>query len=229
MRLPAPLQEGRLLRRYQRFFADVELAGGEVVTAHTPNTGSMTQCAVPGHRVLLSRAANPARKLAWTLELIEVNDAWVDTNTQRTNRVAEEALCAGRIAELVGYQVRPEFGYRDSRLDFLLRKPDEAVLVEVKSVTLCDGGTARFPDAVTQRGQRHLRELALARLEGYRAVVLFVVQRSEARAFAPADGIDPEYGRVLREVVATGVEALAYRTCVTPTEVFLERALPVRL
>lgn len=230
MELPAPLHPGRLLRRYQRFFADVQLDDGSLVTAHTPNTGSMAQCAVPGHRVLLSRAANPARKLAWTLELIEVNGCWVDTHTQRTNRIVEEGLRSGRIPQLAGYQVQPEVRYRESRLDFLLQREDGAALVEVKNVTLCGaGGEALFPDAVTLRGQRHLRELALARQEGYRAVIFFVVQRGEAQAFAPADAIDPAYGRLLREVAAQGVEILAYRTRVTPAEVSLDLALPIWL
>ena len=219
MKLPAPLIEGRLLRRYQRFLTDVELADGTVVTAHTPNTGSMKQCAVPGHRVLISPAANPDRKLRYTLELIEVAGHWVDTHTHRTNRVVEEGLRQGWIGGLSGFEVRPEFRYHDSRIDFLLEKPEERVLVEVKNVTLCcDPHVACFPDAVTTRGQKHLRELLRARHEGYRAVIFFLVQRGEATAFTPADAIDPEYGRLLREVTAAGVEALAYKSVVSPEE-----------
>ncbi|MEZ4600056.1 MAG: DNA/RNA nuclease SfsA [Syntrophotaleaceae bacterium] len=230
MKLPSPLIEGRLVRRYQRFLADVELSDGTLITAHTPNTGSMKQCAVPGHRVLLSRAENPLRKLAYTLELIQVNGHWVDTHTHRTNRVVEEALREGWIADLAGYRVTPEYRYNDSRLDFLLEKEEGRVLVEVKNVTLCDPPrTACFPDAVTTRGQKHLRELMTAVGKGFRAVIFFLVQRGEATAFSPADAIDPIYGRLLREASASGVEVLAYRSVVTPEENRVGKRLPVVL
>ncbi|MDO3378998.1 DNA/RNA nuclease SfsA [Geoalkalibacter halelectricus] len=219
MKLPEPLVEGVLVRRYQRFLTDVRLADGSLVTAHTPNTGSMKQCAVPGHRVLLSRSSNPARKLAYTLELIEVAGHWVDTHTQRSNRVVEEALSGGLIAGLEGYQVRREVRLGASRMDFLLEKAQERAYLEVKNVTLCcRPGVACFPDAVTLRGQKHLQELRLAVEQGHRALIFFLVQRGEAHAFSPADQIDPVYGRLLREVCAAGVEVLAYRTQVTPTE-----------
>lgn len=230
MKLPAPLIEGRLVRRYQRFLTDVELADGTVVTAHTPNTGSMRQCAVAGHRVLISAAANPARKLRYTLELIEVDGHWVDTHTHRTNRVVEEALRQGRIEGLAGYRVTPEFPYHNSRIDFLLVRGNERVLVEVKNVTLCcQPRLACFPDAVTSRGQKHLRELLRARDEGYRAVIFFLVQRGEATAFTPADAIDPVYGRLLREVVAAGVEALACKSIVSPEENRVGEQIPILL
>lgn len=230
MRLPAPLLPGRLLRRYQRFLADVELADGRVVTAHTPNTGSMLQCAVPGHQVLVSIADNPARKLGYTLELIRVGGHWVDTHTHRTNRVVEEALRSGAIAELAGYQVAPEVRCGASRLDFGLERAGEQVLVEVKNVTLlCGADVACFPDAVTTRGQKHLRELLEVHRQGARAVIFFLVQRGEATAFTPADQIDPEYGRLLREVVAAGVEVLAYRSIVSPEENRVGKRLEVNL
>jgi len=230
MHLPAPLLEGRLLRRYKRFFTDIELPDGTVVTAHTPNTGSMQQCALPGRRVLISTTDNPRRKLRYTLELIEVNGRWVDTHTLRTNRVVEEGLRSGSIAELSGYEVRPEFPFGDSRIDFLLKNDREQVLVEVKNVTLCSADrVAAFPDAVTVRGQKHLLELTAATRQGYRAVIFFLVQRSEATTFSPADDIDPEYGRLLRRAVAQGVEALAYKTSVSPQENRLEKRIPVVL
>lgn len=230
MLLPHPLLAGRLLRRYQRFFADVELSDGRIITAHTPNTGSMKQCAVPGHRVLLSTSANPARKLPFTWELVEVNGHWVDVNTQRANRVVEEALRSGVLPELAGGVVRPEYAWGASRFDFLVERGEERTLLEVKNVTLCCGDrVACFPDAVTERGQKHLRELLRAKGEGWRAVIFFLVQRGEAESFTPADAIDPEYGRLLREAVAGGVEALAYRTLVTTATVTIDRALPVML
>ncbi|MBE0599441.1 MAG: DNA/RNA nuclease SfsA [Desulfuromonadales bacterium] len=230
MKLPAPLVEGKLVRRYQRFLADIELPDGRVVIAHTPNTGSMLQCAVAGHPVLISRADNPARKLDWTLELILVNGHWVDTHTHRTNRVVEEALRAGEIAGLAGYQVIAEQRFGTSRLDFLLQKGEEKVYLEVKNVTLTDGGAvACFPDAVTERGRRHLHELLDAVRQGDRAVIFFLVQRGEAAAFSPADQIDPAYGRTLREVAAQGVEVIACRSIVTREENRVGERLPVIL
>lgn len=230
MQLPQPLLEGRLLRRYQRFFAEVELADGRVVTAHTPNTGSMRQCAVAGHRVLLSTSTNPARKLPYTWELVEVNGHWADVNTQRANRVVEEGLRTGTVPEFAECGVRPEFLWGISRFDFLLERAGERTLLEVKNVTLCcRDEVACFPDAVTGRGQKHLRELLRAKGEGWRTAVLFLVQRGAATAFTPADAIDPEYGRLLRAAVAGGVEALAYRTLVTSETVTIDRALPVVL
>ncbi|RLB73971.1 MAG: DNA/RNA nuclease SfsA [Deltaproteobacteria bacterium] len=219
MKLPAPLIKGILLRRYKRFFTDVELSDGTVVIAHTPNTGSMKQCAIAGYQVLISKTDNPKRKLKYTLELIRIGDHWVDTHTQRTNRVVEEALRNNKIRSLENFQVQPEYKFGESRIDFYLQKDDDQVLLEVKNVTLCcNGTTACFPDAVTTRGQKHLRELLAAKKLGYRAVIFFLVQRAEALEFSPADDIDPEYGRLLREVVAGGVEAMAYKTIVTPEE-----------
>lgn len=230
MRLPEPLLRGRLIRRYKRFFADVELDDGRQVTAHTPNTGSMLQCAVPGHRVLISANDNPKRKLKFTLELIEVNGHWVDTHTQRTNRVVEEGLREGSISELAGGQVTPEFRIGDSRLDFLVERGSEKILVEVKNVTLTDDETtALFPDAVTTRGQKHLKELQTAVAGGCRGVIFFLVQRGEAESFAPADHIDPQYGRLLREVVASGVEVLAYKSVVTVESNRVGRKIPVHI
>lgn len=229
MQLPYPLIEGRLLSRYKRFFADVELADGTVVTAHTPNTGSMAQCAIPGYPVLISATDDPKRKLKFTLELIRVDDHWVDTHTQRTNRVVEEALLADKIAEFSGYRLQREYRYGASRIDFYLEKETERVLLEVKNVTLCEDSVARFPDAVTIRGQKHLLELQEAVSQGYRGVIFFLIQRAEATSFSPADEIDPEYGRLLREVVAAGVEPLAYKTLVSPQENRTGLRIPVCL
>ena len=230
MKLPCPLLEGILLRRYKRFFTDIELLDGTVVIAHTPNTGSMKQCAMAGHKVLISKSDDPKRKLKYTLELIKVGAYWVDTHTQRTNRVVEEALRNGWIESLGGFKVTPEYKFGDSRIDFYLEKANSRVLVEVKNVTLCcDEMTACFPDAVTTRGQKHLRELLSAKQQGYRAVIFFLIQRSEATEFSPADDIDPEYGRLLREVVAGGVEAMAYKTIVTPQENRVGEQIPVVL
>lgn len=230
MKLPVPLIKGTLLRRYKRFFTDIELEDGQVVVAHTPNTGSMRQCAIAGYDVLVSESNNPKRKLKYTLELIRVGDHWVDTHTQRTNRVVEEALRNNWINSLEDYRLQPEYKFGESRIDFYLEKGEKKVLLEVKNVTLCcNETTACFPDAVTTRGQKHLRELLAAKQQGYRAIIFFLVQRSEATEFSPADDIDPEYGRLLREVVAGGVEAMAYKTIVTPEENRLGEPIPVVL
>lgn len=229
-KLPSPLFPGRLLRRYQRFLADVELDDGRVVTAHTPNTGSMCQCAVPGKKVLLSRSDNPKRKLAWSWELVRVDGCWADINTHRANRVVEEGLRQDAIEGLTGYTVQPEYPFGRSRLDFCLDNGCEQVLVEVKNVTLCCAPkVACFPDAVTVRGQKHLRELAAAVNAGWRAVIFFVVQRGKAELFVPADDIDPQYGHLLRWAAGEGVEILAYQTAVTRQEVRLTKQLEVRL
>jgi sugar fermentation stimulation protein A len=207
---------GRLVRRYKRFLADVELEDGSLVTAHTANTGTMLQCAVPGAEVLLSQSNNPKRKLPYSWELVRVNEHWVDINTHRANRVVEEALREDKIPELAGYDVTPEFSYANSRIDFMLQKGDEKVLLEVKNVTLCCEPTvACFPDAVTTRGQKHLRDLMAAVSDGWRAGVFFLVQRGEAETFTAADKIDAEYGRLLREAVNCGVEVFACGTIVS--------------
>lgn len=230
MKLPQPLIAGHLVRRYKRFLADIELNDGSLVTAHTPNTGSMLQCAVPGQAVLLSKSDNPKRKLAWSWELVNVNNRWVDINTHRANRVVEEALRGNGIAEFQGYTVRPEFPFAESRIDFMLESPCEKVLLEVKNVTLCcQESVACFPDAVTVRGQKHLHDLMTAAKNGWRAVIFFLVQRGEAEAFTPADDIDAEYGRLLRGAVNGGVEALAYRSVVSPEETRIGGRITIKL
>ena len=230
MVLPQPLVAGRLVRRYKRFLADIELEDGSLVTAHTPNTGSMQQCAVPGQQVLLSKSDNPKRKLAWSWELVRVNEHWVDINTHRANRVVEEALRNNVLRCFQNYSVLPEFPFAESRIDFMLEGANEKVLLEVKNVTLCcQPGVACFPDAVTTRGQKHLRDLMLAKEQGWRAVIFFLVQRSDAQTFSPADEIDAEYGRLLREAVSCGVEALAYRTRVSPESSKVDQQIPICL
>ena len=231
MRMPADLLQGTLLRRYKRFLADVRLPDGETVTAHCPNSGSMKGCNTPGSPVLLSRSENPRRKLAFTWEMIRIGRVWVGVNTHTTNLLAREGIEKGVVEELQGYaSLRREVRFgANSRLDFLLTGATGRCYVEVKNVTLVEGGVARFPDAVTLRGQKHLDELVRARRMGHRAAMLFVVQRGDARAVAPADDIDPAYGAGLRRAVRSGVEALAYRARVTRKEIALRRRLPVLL
>ena len=213
MRFAEPLVEGRLVRRYQRFLADVDTAAGRV-TAHCPNTGSMLGCAEPGMRVWLSPASNPARKLAWTWELVETAPGvLVGVHTGRSNTLVREAIELGRVPELRGYDaIRPEVKYGEgSRIDFLLQGPGRPdCYVEVKNVTAAvEGRIGYFPDAVTTRGARHLREMSAMVVAGHRAVLVFCVQREDVDAVRPADHIDPDYGRALRAALAAGVEVLA--------------------
>ena len=232
MRFETPLIPGVLLRRYKRFLADVRLEDGREVTAHTANTGSMRTCAEPGSQVWLSHHGDPKRKLAYTWEISQSAGTWVGIHTQRANRLAEEAIAQGAIPSLVGYtHIRREVSYgKNSRVDLLLQAqghPD--CLVEVKNVTLVQAGQALFPDAVTERGARHLEELMLQVAQGNRAVMLFVVQRTDAQTFAPADDIDPHYGKLLRQAKASGVEVLAWDFWVSPEEIRIRQALKLDL
>lgn len=223
--------EGRLIKRYKRFLADVELADGSMVTVHCPNSGSMKGCATPGSRVFLSRSANSGRKYPLTWELVEADSFWVGINTGLPNRLTREAIENGTVAELHGYAaIRPEVPYGEhSRIDLLLEGQTGRCFVEVKNVTLVENGRALFPDAVTTRGQKHLNELMRVVREGDRGVIFFTVQRGDGNSVSPADGIDPEYGRLLRLALENGVEALAYRAVVTPEEIRLTERLPVIL
>ncbi|HVP28747.1 MAG TPA: DNA/RNA nuclease SfsA [Myxococcota bacterium] len=226
--------EGSLLRRYQRFFADVALADGRVLTVHCPNPGSMLGCATPGARVRCSTSESPTRKLAHTLEMIRVGRAWVGLHTTRANQLVAAALAARRLPFLEGYAtVRREAAAGDgARLDFRLddhASDPRPAWVEVKSVTLAAGRLARFPDSVTERGRRHLETLAKLRARGERALLLFVVQRADCDRVEPADDLDPAYGRALRAAAAGGVELRAIRARVSPRALALEGELPVLL
>jgi sugar fermentation stimulation protein A len=220
------LVPGRLIRRYQRFLADVKLEDGRIVTAHCPNSGSMLGCNRPGSRVFLSRATNPDRRTAFTWEMIRVGRVWVGIHTLRTNQVVEEALREGRVPSLSGYSsIRREAAWGDhTRFDFLLGGNGDRAFVEVKNVTLLVDRTAAFPDSVSERGQKHLRELARAvslsrrRRHKTRGVLVFLIHRSDAGVMRPADEIDPDYGALLRRVVKRGVEVVVLRGRVTPRE-----------
>ena len=230
MKLPEHLLTGTLIRRYQRFLADVELESGETITVHCPNSGSMTGCAVPGSRVVLSRSDRPGRKYPCTWELVQVGGCWIGINTGITPALVREGIACGVVTELQGYgTIRPEVRRGDSRLDLLLTGERGTCWVEVKNVTLAENGLALFPDAVTERGRKHLAELMGVVRSGERGVIFFVVQRGDCRAMSPADRIDPRYGALLREAVAAGVEALAYRAEVSPEGVALAVRLPVEL
>jgi sugar fermentation stimulation protein A len=238
VRYDQPLVAGTLVQRYKRFFADVEIGHGRArrtVTAHCANPGSMRTCAEPGGRVWLLPAGGPRRKLAWTWELAETGGAMICVNTARGNQLVAEALAAGVITELAGYdQIRREVACGDSRLDFGLTRGDgdrlDRCLVEVKTVTMDRGrGTAAFPDSVTSRGSRHLDELIAVRRAGHRAVLLFCAARADAVRVVPADDIDPTYGAALRRAAAAGVEILAYRCAIATDGMHLATRIDVVL
>jgi sugar fermentation stimulation protein A len=249
VRFDRPLVAGRFLRREKRFLVHAELPDGRRVVAHTNNTGSMKGCLAPGHRLWLSPAANPARKLQWTLEIVEAPSARqpgrrqglikVGVNTLLANRLVREAMENGVIGELSGYHhLRSEVqisGSR-SRIDFALETEHRTgaataaqTWVEVKNVSLVEAGRGLFPDAPTERGRRHLAALAERAAAGDRAVLVFCIQRGDVQSMAPADGIDPHYGRLLREVAAAGVEVLPYRARVTLSSIVLRDRLPLVL
>ena len=227
-----PLVEGRLLKRYKRFLADVRLMDARVVTAHCNNTGSMKGCAEPGSRVWLSVSDNPKRKYAHSWELVESQGCLVGINTILPNRLVSLSIEEGLVPNLKGYDaVRREVSVKKgSRLDMALFKAGYPVCnVEVKNCTLVRGGVAAFPDAVSERGRKHLLPLVDLNERGERSVIFFLVQRPDAISFTPADDIDSVYGKTLREVVKKGVEIEAWRARVTTEAIWLEMKLPVVL
>ena len=222
---------GNLIRRYKRFLADIQLNDEEVITAHCPNSGSMLSCDIPGSEVLLSYQQNPKRKFAYTWEMIKINSIWVGINTIVPNRLVYESIMENKISELTGYReiFREQKVGQKSRLDLMLRDKKNVCYVEIKNVTLVENGMALFPDAVTTRGTRHLQELIRLKEQGHRAVMLFVIQREDGQCFAPADNIDPIYGKTLREAHSKGVEILPYRSIVAPEEIKLDRKIKFAL
>jgi sugar fermentation stimulation protein A len=227
VKFDSPLRKGRLVRRYKRFLADVEIEG-RVETAHCANPGSMRGLADPGARVWLSHSARPGRKLPLTWELVEADGTLVGINTSLANRLAEEAIRHGRIASLAGYgDIRREVAYGEgSRVDFLLGGDGgPPCYLEVKSVTMASGTLALFPDSVTARGTRHLAALAAMRRQGARAVMLFLAQRDDCDRFAVAAEIDPAYAAGLAAAQSAGVEILSYACRVSPQGIEATRPL----
>lgn len=233
MRFDPPLEEGRLLRRYKRFLADIETAAGEVLTIHCANTGAMLNCMSAGCRLWFSRSNDPRRKLPGSWELSETPQGRLAcVNTARANALVEEALRGGVIAELAGFTALKRevpYGVENSRADFRLDYPQGPAFVEVKSVTLgfADTAVAAFPDALTTRGAKHLRELTALARAGVRTVQLYCVNLSGIRAVRAAEEIDPAYAAGLREAKAAGVEVLAYGAELSPEGIALVRRLEV--
>lgn len=242
-----PLESARLIRRYKRFLADIELPSGETTTIHCANTGKMTGCATPGDTIWYSRSSNLKRKypFSWELTQTQLGDQ-ICVNTIRANSLAVEAIQSGVITELQGYdelKTEVKYGSENSRIDILLTQTKSNSLaspqasnqcyVEVKSVTLLEddllneGNISQgyFPDTVSVRGQKHLRELIEVVKEGHRAVLLFAVLHSGIKTVAPAHHIDPQYGQLLLQAIDAGVEVLCYQAQISPENIMLKTAV----
>lgn len=243
MKYNRQLDEGVFLKRYKRFFADIEWKG-QTLTAHVPNTGSLKSVNNPGAACMFSHSDNPERKLKQTLEMIQApSGSWVGVNTATPNTVVRETLLSivgnpnAKVPETWIHwmsfdEVKPEFKISaETRLDFALMKKntDKKHFIEVKNVTLAEGGKAMFPDAETTRGQKHLQELMNLMAEGHSAEILFTIQRSDCTEFTPADEIDPEYGRLLREAQKKGLKISPFVVDLSPVEAVLSaKLLPVK-
>ena len=235
MRFPTSLQSGRLLKRYKRFLADVELTSGEIVTAHCTQPGSMMGLSDPGRRVWLSKSDNPKRKLKYSWELVEVDigqgPVIVGVDTGLPNRLVAEAVEVGAISQLTGYHdLRREVRYgANSRIDILLTlEGSPHCYVEIKNVGLMrTPGRAEFPDAVTTRGAKHFSELANMMRKGNRAVTIFIIQRGDCDQFTIARDIDPAYGAAFDRAREAGVEIICYACALSPQGIELDRQIPV--
>lgn len=225
MQFADPLIPAKVIKRYKRFLTDVTLDSGEEVTVHCANSGSMKTCIDSGWRAMLSDSKNPKRKLRYTLELVHNGLCWICVNTQRANAVVAEAIAAGQVPELAGYDsIKREVKYGNgSRIDIFLESDDKPpCYVEIKTVSMLgEDGKYQFPDAVTTRGLKHLQELRDTHEAGHRAVLLFLVMRSDGEGFRAADSIDPAYAEALDEVTAAGVEVLVYGSDISETKLGL--------
>ncbi|MCY1722172.1 DNA/RNA nuclease SfsA [Prolixibacteraceae bacterium Z1-6] len=224
------LVHGTLIRRYKRFLADIILDDGTEVTAHCTNSGSMKSCLENGAEVYLTPVNDPKRKTKFTWEMIKINGSWVGINTGIPNKLAYETILSGLISELQGYTtVKREVKYGDSRFDIYAENEMEKCFVEVKNVSMKEGKYALFPDAVTSRGQKHLKTLMQVKAERMRAVMLYIIQRSDVEIFAPAKEIDPKYAQALKEASEAGVEIIPMQVKVTPQSIELVRKLPFEI
>ncbi|MCR6652286.1 MAG: DNA/RNA nuclease SfsA [Cellvibrionaceae bacterium] len=233
MLFPEPLQQGVLIQRYKRFLADIRLENGEILTVHCPNTGSMKNCLQPGAPAWFSLSSDTKRKYPATWEIATTPHGHLaGINTGRANRLVREALEAGLVPSLRGFNsIRQEvaYGSEGSRIDFLLEIENQPVYVEVKNVTLAESdGQGFFPDAVSARGARHLRELAAMVRAGYRAVLVYCVQHTGITQVTAAEHIDPAYAAAFYQAIREGVEVIALGAHISPTEIALKQALPVR-
>lgn len=228
MKFKTPLIKGVFKKRYKRFFADIEI-DGEIVVAHTANTGTMKTCLGENWPAFVSFHDSPTRKLKYSLEMLHNGKTFIGVNTSLTNTLAINAIKDGTVAELQGYdEIKPEAKIGNSRIDILLTKKNsqEQCFVEVKNVTLIDDEDhCLFPDAVTERGQKHLNELLELKKKGIRAVMLFIVQREDCNSFKIDNSIDQTYTDLLKKVMHAGVEVLVYQCKLTPEEIIVQKRL----
>ncbi|PPR09916.1 MAG: Sugar fermentation stimulation protein A [Proteobacteria bacterium] len=232
MKFQDKLIKGRFIKRYKRFFADVELNDGSTIVSHCPNTGSMKGL-LDFDYAYVSHVDDPKRKLKYTLQIIEQGDVRVGVNTHLTNNVAIEGVKQGLITELKDFkELKPEvkYGSQNSRIDILLTHEDDTLhYVEVKNTTLAEGTTAKFPDAVTTRGQKHLQELMEMVEQGHKATMLYVVNRNDCSTFEVAEEIDPQYATLLKQAAKAGVQILAYSCILNDEEIKIDSKLEVVL
>lgn len=230
MNFKNPLIHGTLIKRYMRFLADVKLDSGETVTAHCTNSGSMKSCLEKGAEVYLSPVDDPNRKTKFTWEMIKINGDWVGINTSNPNKLAFEAVKAGQIEKLKGYtELQAEVKFDDSRFDLMAKNDTETCFIEVKNVTYKEGNYALFPDAVTSRGKKHLETLVKVKEQGMRAVMLYIIQRTDVEIFSTAKQIDPEYSKALKIAYDKGVEIIPLQVKVTPENIELVKVIPFEL
>jgi sugar fermentation stimulation protein A len=221
---------GKLVRRYKRFLADVELEDGSIVVAHCTNSGSMKTCIEEGAPVYLSPAADPKRKTKYSWEMIFINGGWIGVNTIIPNQLAYDAIASGKIEKLSGYTfVKREVKFGDSRFDIYAENENEKCFIEVKNVSMKVGSYALFPDSVTSRGRKHLETLIEVKKSGIRAVMLYVIQRMDIDAFGVAEDIDPQYAKSLRKAIAHGVEVIAVQAKVDKNSITIVKELSVEL
>ncbi|WDE97584.1 DNA/RNA nuclease SfsA [Lentisphaera profundi] len=218
MTFESDLIPGKLIKRWKRFLSEIELETGEIVRAHCPNSGRMTQCMETGAPVLIRFVDDPKRKLKYTWELVHTGSHWVCINTMRANQVIKEALINKALPEFAKYaKIQPEYKVGKSRIDFFLENDDEKCFIEVKSVSYIEGDQCCFPDAPTSRGLKHLHELMELKKEGHRAVMLFLTMSDQPKYFKPATHVDPAYAQALKDAALAGVEILVY-TCHSSAE-----------
>ncbi|MRT94374.1 DNA/RNA nuclease SfsA [Ancylomarina sp. 16SWW S1-10-2] len=230
MQFLKPLVHGKLIKRYKRFLADVELDNGEIVVAHCTNSGSMKTCIEEGAEVYLTHVDDPKRKTKYTWEMIKINADWVGVNTGIPNVIVYEAIRDRQIEGLNTYtEAKREVKFEDSRFDVFAKNEQEACFIEVKNVSMKVGEYVRFPDAVTTRGKKHLETLIRVKESGMRAVMFYVIQRSDISVFGLAYDIDLAYAETLKKAVASGVEVFAYQAEVKPEGITLVKQLPVDL
>ncbi len=236
MKFTFTLIHGRLVRRYKRFLADVILDDGTLVTAHCTNSGTMKSCLEENAEVWLTPVDDPKRKTRFTWEMIRINGDWVGVNTLNPNALAKEWVDRGIVPGLEGIcNLRREVKWEDSRFDLYGEMVGDGsgaesrrgCFIEVKNVSMKEGDRALFPDAVTERGRKHLNTLIRVKKAGMRAVMLYVVQRMDVRIFSPARDIDPEYGKALDKAIRNGVEIIVVQARVTPESIEYHRTLPV--